>query len=201
MRMSLSGYLSLIAATDPTADDPLPEEPRSAVERLKTTVVEHGRRGTLSIAAGTLSILRGLASLRSNKTRALRQFALGAGWIAVGRAQRGADALRIDEAWREEADTDAETDDGGTLTDANQQGPRDFGDPEEGETPSAQTAAEPGEMTGPASGDAVPETDKEGGPEGMPSDDVEMVDPEEEEEGELNEGSLQTDEEEEEAER
>lgn len=199
--MSLSRYLPLIAATDPDADSPVPDEAESLIERLRPIVVKHGRMGTLSLATGALTVLRGVAALRSNKTRALRQLAVGTGWIAIGRAQRQAadedEDLEVGDAWYEEAENEEEND-SGAIADANQQEPRDFGDPGEGETPDAQTAAEPGEMTGPATGDAVPETDKEGGPEGMPADDVEMVDPEEEEEGELNEGSLQTDEEEEE---
>lgn len=197
--MSFSRYLPLVAATDPDGDV-LPDEAESLIERLRPIVVKHGRLGTLSLATGALTVLRGFAALRSNRTRALRRLAVGAGWIAIGRAQRQAadedGDLEVGDAWYEEANE--EDDDSGAIADANQQEPRDFADPGEGETPDAQTAAEPGEMTGPTTGDAVPENSKEGGPEEMPADDVEMVDPEEEEEGELNEGSLQTDEEEEE---
>ncbi|MEM4780900.1 MAG: hypothetical protein QXG03_04985, partial [Halalkalicoccus sp.] len=59
--------------------------------------------------------------------------------------------------------------------------------PETGETPEAEGAGEEAEIAGPTEGDAVPETDKEGGPEGRPADDVEMVDPDPDEakEGEL----------------
>lgn len=177
-------------ATATDADDPLPEKVRSTVETLRPIVVKHGRLGTLSIAAGALAVLRGLAALRSSKGRALRQLAVGTGWIAVGRAQRQAAA---DGSEGGESEGESE-DDSGAIADANAQEPRDFGDPGEGETPDADSGAEPGEITGPTSGDAAPENSKEAGPEEMPADDVEMVDTGQDE---ANEGSLQTDEEEE----
>lgn len=187
----------MAVSTEMERGDKLPVGVRSAVETLRPIVVKHGRMGTLSLLAGGFTVLRGLASLRSNKTRAIRQLAVGAGWIAVGRAQQGAsDAdIEVGEPWTsEDGADDPEEEESGVIADANQREPRDFGDPGEGETPEAQGAAEEAEITGPTSGDAVPENSKEGGSEGHPADDVEMVDADEDE---LNEGSLQTDEEEE----
>ncbi|MDL5362369.1 hypothetical protein [Halalkalicoccus sp. NIPERK01] len=171
----------------------LPAGVRSAVETLRPIVVKHGRMGTLSLLVGGYTVLKGLAGLRSNTGRALRQIAVGAGWIAIGRAQQQAsDAeVEVSEPWTSD---DPEEEESGVIADANTETPRDFGDPETGETPEAQGAAEEAEIAGPTEGDAVPENTKEGGSEGHPADDVEMVDPDAEE---INEGSLQTDEQEE----
>lgn len=170
----------------------LPAGVRSAVETLRPIVVKHGRMGTLSLFVGGYTVLKGLAGLRSNKGRALRRIAVGAGWIAIGRAQQqAADAeVEVSEPWTSD---DPEEEEAGAIADANQQSPRDFGDPETGETPEAEGAGEEGEIAGPTESDAVPENTKEGGSEGHPADDVEMVDPDAEE---VNEGSLQTDEQE-----
>lgn len=167
------------------SEDKLPAGVRSAVETLRPIVVKHGRMGNLSLLAGGFAILKGLAALRSNKSRALRQIAVGAGWIAIGRAQQQAEngEVEVSEPWT----SDEEEGESGVIADANQQGPRNFGDPETGETPEAEGAGEEGEIVGPTSGDAVPETDKEGGPEGQ-ADDIEMVDPDPDE---ANEGELQ----------
>ncbi|MEM4782277.1 MAG: hypothetical protein QXG03_12065, partial [Halalkalicoccus sp.] len=81
-------YVPLTISTD--SDEKLPAGVRSAIETLRPIVVKHGRMGNLSFLAGAVSILRGLATLRSSKTRALRRIALGAGWLAIGRAQQQA---------------------------------------------------------------------------------------------------------------
>lgn len=202
-------------------DQRLPDEVSSTLERLRPIVVKHGQLGTLSLVAGGWAILKGLGALRKSPGRAMKQFAVGAAWIAIGRAQQQASdedpqaALREDvEELQESVDEDLEIgadgggngdededepeeEESGVIAESNQEEPRDFGDPDQGETPepSEEGAGEEAEIAGPTSGDAVPETDKESGPEGMPSGDVEMVDPDEDD---LNEGSLQTDEQEEE---
>ncbi|WP_122090242.1 hypothetical protein [Halalkalicoccus subterraneus] len=190
-------YVPLAVSTD--SEDRLPAGVRSAVETLRPIVVKHGRMGTLSLLAGGYTVLKGLASLRSSKGKALRQIAVGAGWIAIGRAQQQAsDAdVEVSEPWTSDDDDDPKKEEPGVIAEENTESPRDFGDPETGETPDdeAQGAGEDAEIAGPTEGDAVPETDKEGGSEGHPADDVEMVDTDTDE---LNEGSLQTDEQEEE---
>lgn len=199
-------------------DGRLPEEVSSALEKLRPIVVKHGQLGTLSLIAGGWAILKGLGALRKSPGRAMKQFAVGAAWIAIGRAQQQAsdedpeaalredveeleesvdDELEVGEAWSEDAgDDEPEEEESGVIAESNQQEPRDFGNPETGDSPesTAQGAGEEGEITGPSGGDAVPENTKEGGSEGHPADDVEMVDADEDD---LNEGSLQTDEEEE----
>ncbi|MCL7418188.1 MAG: hypothetical protein M8354_10165 [Halalkalicoccus sp.] len=189
--MQLRQYVPLAISAD--SEEKLPAGVRSAVETLRPIVVKHGRMGTLSLLAGGFTVLKGLASLRSNKGRALRQIAVGAGWIAIGRAQQQASEgdVEVSEPWSSD---DPEEEEAGVIADANTESPRDFGDPETGETPEAEGAGEEAEIAGPTEGDAVPENTKEGGSEGHPADDVEMVDPDAEE---LNEGSLQTDEQEE----
>lgn len=219
--MGLGQYVPLMTATDTSnggidrkldeLDEKLPEEARSTLEKLRPIVVKHGRLGTLSLLAGGWAILKGLASLRKSPGRALKQFGVGAAWIAIGRAQQQAsdedpkDALQEDvegvagggvEMGDGSGDRDESDDDSGVIAETNTQGPRDFGDPDQGETPEdrAQGAGEEAEITGPTSGDAVPENTKEGGSEGHPADDVEMVDTDADD---VNEGSLQTDEQEE----
>ncbi|KYH26140.1 hypothetical protein HAPAU_12340 [Halalkalicoccus paucihalophilus] len=188
--MQLRQYVPLAISAD--SEDKMPASVRSAVETLRPIVVKHGRMGTLSLLAGGFTVLKGLASLRSNKGRALRQIAVGAGWIAIGRAQQQASEgdVEVSEPWSSD---DPEEEESGVIADANTESPRDFGDPDTGETPEAEGAGEEAEIAGPTEGDAVPENTKEGGSEGHPADDVEMVDPDAEE---LNEGSLQTDEQE-----
>lgn len=187
-------YVPLAVSTDGD-EEKLPAGVRSAVETLRPIVVKHGRMGTLSLLAGGFTVLKGLASLRSSKGRALRQIAVGAGWIAIGRAQQQAsDAdVEVSEPWTSD---DPEEEEPGVIAEENTESPRDFGDPGTDETPKdeAQGAGEDAEIAGPTEGDAVPENTKEGGSEGHPADDVEMVDTDEDE---LNEGSLQTDEQEE----
>lgn len=190
--MRLQQYVPLTRSMNAGMDAEPPAGVRSAIETLRPIVVKHGRMGTLSLLAGGFAILKGLASLRSSKGRALRRIAVGAGWIAIGRAQQQASdpAVEVDEPWTsgsENEDSDIDEGNSGVIADANQQEPRDFGDPGEGETPNTDSGAEEAEITGPSSGDAVPETDKEGGPQGMPDDDVEMVDPDPDQaaEGEL----------------
>lgn len=193
-------YVPLAVSTD--SDDRLPAGVRSAIETLRPIVVKHGRMGTLSLLAGGFTVLKGLASLRSSKGKALRQIAVGAGWIAIGRAQQQASEgdVEVSEPWTSDDDDGSgdgpEKEEPGVIAEENTESPRDFGDPETGETPedAAQGAGEEGEIAGPTEGDAVPENTKEGGSEGHPADDVQMVDADEDE---LNEGSLQTDEQEE----
>ncbi len=194
-------YVPLMVSTGAEDDDELPAGVGSAIETLRPIIVKHGRMGTISLLAGGFTVLKGLASLRSNKARALRRIAVGAGWIAIGRAQRQAsDAeVEVSEPWTSDEDEDEdepEEEESGVIAEENTESPRDFGDPETDETPEdeAQGAGEDAEITGPTEGDAVPENTKEGGSEGHPADDVEMVDADEDE---LNEGSLQTDEQEE----
>lgn len=197
-------------------DQRLPDEVSSALERLRPIVVKHGQLGTLSLIAGGWAILKGIGALRKSPGRAMKQFAVGTAWIAIGRAQQQASdedpqaALREDaEGLQESVDEDLEIgmdgseesdesdgDGSGVIAESNTQEPRDFGNPGTGETPEPeeQGAGEEAEITGPSSGDVVPENTKEGGSEGHPADDVEMVDADEDD---LNEGSLQTDEEEE----
>lgn len=237
--MKIGQYVPLVTAIDSNdggveeeldeIDRKLPDEVSSALEKLRPIVVKHGQLGTLSLVAGGWAILKGLGALRKSPGRAMKQFAVGTAWIAIGRAQQQASdedpqaALREDvEGLQEDVDEDleigtdesegsdggdesegsdgSEGDDGdgsGVIAETNAQEPRDFGNPGTGESPEPreQGAGEEAEITQPTDGDAVPETDKESGPEGMPSGDVEMVDPDEDE---LNEGSLQTDEQEEE---
>lgn len=227
--MKIGQYVPLVTAVD--ADDgsdideqldekieeidrKLPEEVSSVLETLRPVVVKHGQLGTLSLVAGGWAILKGLGALRKSPGRAMKQFAVGAAWIAIGRAQQQASdedpeaALREDvEELQDSVDGDLgigadeggdedEYDDGGVMAETNAQEPRDFGNPGTGDSPEPreQGAGEEAEIAQPTDGDAVPETDKESGPEGMPSGDVEMVDPDEDD---LNEGSLQTDEQEE----
>ncbi|MFC6903648.1 hypothetical protein [Halalkalicoccus tibetensis] len=198
-------YVPLAVSTD--SEDQLPAGVRSVIETLRPIVVKHGRMGTLSLLAGGFTVLKGLAALRSSKGKALRQIAVGAGWIAIGRAQRQASEgdVEVSEPWTSDDDDDdtgsgdgPEKEEPGVIAEENTESPRDFGDPETGETPEdeAQGAGEEAEITGPTEGDAVPENTKEGGSEGHPADDVQMVN---DDEDELNEGSLQTDEEEEDA--
>lgn len=193
--MQLHQYVSLATSTD--GKEELPAGVRSAIETLRPIVVKHGRMGTLSLLVGGYTVLKGLAALRSSKTRALKQIAVGTGWIAIGRAQQQAEdgEIEISEPWTsdEQSEDDPEDEESGVIAETNQQEPRDFGDPGEGETPEAEGAGEESEIAGPTSGDAVPENSKEGGSEGHPADDVEMVDTDAED---VNEGSLQTDEEE-----
>lgn len=186
--MRLLQYVPLLGLTG-EKEDKLPAGLRSAVETLRPIVVKHGRMGNLSLLAGGFAILKGLAALRSSKTRALRQIAVGAGWIAIGRAQQqaGSEEIAVSEPWTSDEEEEGES---GVIAGTNQQGPRDFGDPETGETPEAEGAGEEGEIAGPTSGDAVPETDKEGGPDGR-ADDIEMVDPDPDE---ASEGELQAEE-------
>ena len=197
-------------------DEKLPEEASSALERLRPIVVKHGQLGTLSLIAGSWAILKGLGALRKSPGRAVKQFAVGTAWIAIGRAQQQAsdedpeqvlreDAEELQEAVDEDLEVGAsggDEDDGpekeesGVVSESNTQEPRDFGNPGTGESPadSAQGAGEEAEIVHPSDADAVPENTKEGGSEGHPADDVEMVDSDEEE---VNEGSLQSDEQEE----
>jgi hypothetical protein len=184
--MGLPQYVPLLSSTSEKGDK-LPAGLRSAVETLRPIVVKHGRMGNLSLLAGGFAILKGLAALRSSKGKALRQIAVGAGWIAIGRAQQqaGSEEIEVSEPWTSDDGESADEGESGVIADTNQQGPRNFGDPETGETP--EGAGEEGEIAGPTSGDAVPETDKEGGPDGR-ADDIEMVDPDPDE---ANEGELQ----------
>lgn len=201
-------------------DRKLPEEVSSVLETLRPIVVKHGQLGTLSLIAGGWAVLKGLGALRKSPARAVKQLTVGAAWIAIGRAQQQASdedpeaALREDVAEIEESvdeefevssdgsgdededEDEPEKEESGVIAESNAQEPRDFGNPGTGDSPedAEQGAGEEAEITGPTSGDAVPETDKESGPEGMPSGDVEMVDADDED---LNEGSLQSDEEEE----
>jgi hypothetical protein len=199
-------------------DRMLPEEVSAALERLRPIVVKHGQLGTLSLLAGGRAILKGLGALRKSPGRAVKQFAVGAAWIAIGRAQQQAsdedaeaalreDVAEFEDSVDEEFDVGAdgsgdETEDepkkeeSGVISESNTEEPRDFGNPETGDSPesTAQGAGEEAEITGPSGDDAVPENTKEGGSEGHPADDVEMVDADEDD---LNEGSLQSDEEEE----
>jgi hypothetical protein len=186
--MGLLQYVPLMSSTGEKGDK-LPAGLRSAVETLRPIVVKHGRMGNLSLLAGGFAILKGLAALRSSKGKALRQIAVGAGWIAIGRAQQqaGSEEIEVSEPWTSDDRESADEGESGVIADTNQQGPRDFGDPETGETPEGEGAGEEGEIAGPTSGDAVPETDKEGGPEGR-ADDIEMVDPDPDE---ASEGELQ----------
>ncbi len=188
--MQLHQYVPLATSTD--GKEELPAGVRSAIETLRPIVVKHGRMGTLSLLVGGYTVLKGLAALRSSKTRALKRIAVGTGWIAIGRAQQQAEdgEIEVSEPWTSEEDSEGES---GVIAEENQQGPRNFGNPETDETPEAEGAGEEGEIAGPTSGDAVPENTKEGGSEGHPADDVEMVDTDAED---VNEGSLQTDEEE-----
>jgi hypothetical protein len=224
--MGLEQYVPLMTATDTSnggidrklneLDEKLPEEARSTLEKLRPIVVKHGRLGTLSLLAGGWAILKGLASLRKSPGRALKQFGVGAAWIAVGRAQQQASDEDPEAALREDVEEFQESDDeefeigadgsggddepekeeSGVISESNAQQPRDFGDPGQGETPEdrAEGAGEEAEITGPTSDDAVPENTKEGGSEGHPADDVEMIDSDEDD---VNEGSLQSDEQEE----
>lgn len=203
--MRLQQYMPLAVSTD--SEDRLPAGVRSVIETLRPIVVKHGRMGTLSLLAGGFTVLKGLAALRSSKGQALRQIAVGAGWIAIGRAQQQASEgdVEVSEPWTSDDDDDdtgsedsPTVEESGVIAEENTESPRDFGDPETGETPEdeAQGAGEEAEIAGPTEGDAVPENTKEGGSEGHPADDVQMVN---DDEDELNEGSLQTDEEEEEA--
>ncbi|ADJ14262.1 hypothetical protein [Halalkalicoccus jeotgali] len=182
--MQLQQYVPLAISSG--GEDKLPAGVRSAIETLRPIVVKHGRMGTLSLLAGGFTVLKGLASLRSNKGRAVRQIAVGAGWIAIGRAQQQASdgGVEVSEPWTDDGPEEEEP---GVIAEENTESSRDFGDPETGETPEAEGAGEEAEIAGPTEGDAVPETDKEGGPAGHPADDVEMVDPDpdEAEEGEL----------------
>lgn len=185
--MGLLQYVSLAMSVDGD-DDKLPAGVRSAVETLRPIVVKHGQIGTLSLVAGGIGVLKGLAALRSSKGKALRQIAVGAGWIAIGRAQQQAsDAeVEVSEPWTsDESEEDGES---GVIAEENQQGPRSFGNPETDATPEAEGAGEEAEIAGPTEGDAVPETDKESGSGGHPADDIEMVDPDPDE---ASEGELQ----------
>lgn len=183
--MQLQQYVPLAISTD--SEDELPAGVRSAIETLRPIVVKHGRMGTLSLLAGGFTVLKGLASLRSNKSRAVRQIAVGAGWIAIGRAQQQASegSVEVSEPWT--SDDDPKKEEPGVIAEENTESPRDFGDPETGETPEAEGAGEEAEIAGPTEGDAVPETDKEDGSEGHPADDVEMVDPDEDSDDEEEE--------------
>lgn len=199
-------------------DRKLPEEVSSVLETLRPIVVKHGQLGTLSLIAGGWAVLKGLGALRKSPARAVKQLTVGAAWIAIGRAQQQASdddpeaALREDVAEIEESvdeefevssdgsgdedEDEPEKEESGVIAESNAQEPRDFGNPGTGDSPedAEQGAGEEAEITGPTSGDAVPENTKEGGSEGHPADDVEMVDADDED---LNEGSLQSDEEEE----
>ncbi|WP_336343640.1 hypothetical protein [Halalkalicoccus ordinarius] len=197
-------------------DRRLPEEVSSVLETLRPIVVKHGQLGTLSLVAGGWAVLKGLGALRKSPARAVKQLTVGAAWIAIGRAQQQASdedpeaALREDVAEFEESvdeefnvgtdgngdEDEPKEEESGVIAESNAQEPRDFGNPGTGDTPESaeQGAGEEAEIAGPSSGDAVPENTKEGGSEGHPADDVEMVDADEDD---LNEGSLQSDEEEE----
>ena len=88
-------------------------------------------------------------------------------------------------------------DDTGVIGTKNQQPPiAQIADEEvdSGEVNEAETNIQESKATGPDADDAVPENSKEGGPEELPADNVELVDADEDE---VNEGSLQSDEEEE----
>lgn len=234
--MNIGQYVPLVTAVDADdgsdideqldekmkeIDQKLPEEVSSVLETLRPIVVKHGQLGTLSLVAGGWAVLKGLGALRKSPGRAMKQFAVGAAWIAIGRAQQQASdedpeaALRedveeleesVDEEFEvssdgsgngdEDESDEPDKEESGVISESNAQEPRDFGNPGTGDSPepAEQGAGEEAEITGPTSGDAVPENTKEGGSEGHPADDVDMVDADEDD---LNEGSLQSDEEEE----
>jgi hypothetical protein len=83
--------------------------------------------------------------------------------------------------------------DGRAIAERNQRPPIAHTDEEE--IDEADTMIGESKATGPDAGNAIPENSKEGGPDELPADDLETVDSEAED---LNEGSLQTDEQEEE---
>lgn len=87
--------------------------------------------------------------------------------------------------------------DTGVIGEKNQRPPIaqiDDDEVDSGKVNEAETNIQESKATGPDTDDAVPENSKEGGPEELPADNVELVDTDEDE---VNEGSLQSDEEEE----
>lgn len=163
-------------------------------EPIRDLIGEYGRNGSLSIAAGAVSVVRGLQLVRSNRLRGFAKLLFGAGWIMIGLVQRqhaGESAESDDEpdefddaiGGEDEEDVDdvtpGETDD--DIAASNTLPPSGVGEPEGhevGETDPEDTAAEPAEMTGPSGEDAVPEEDKTTVPDEPPTDDVSMADDE-----------------------
>lgn len=169
----------------------------SVPEPLREAIGKYGRNGTLSMAAGTVSVVRGLQVLRRNRVRGLSKLLFGAGWIAIGLVQRqhSTDQGRedrsegLDETFGDEMDADditpGETDDDMAAT--NTVPPSDVGEPEGHDVDGSSkvgTAAEPAEMTGPTAGDAAPADDKTTVPDEPPSEDVSMAGQGDVEEGE-----------------
>lgn len=153
-------------------------------EPIRERIGEYGRNGSLSIATGAISVVRGLRALRSDRTRGFAKLLFGAGWILIGLVQRqhaGDDGLEGTIGGEDDADVDdvtpGETDD--DIAAANTLPPSDIGDPdardEEGEVDPVDTAAEPAEVTGPTGDDAAPETDKTTVPEEAPTEGVSMA--------------------------
>lgn len=160
----------------------------SIPEPVRKLIGEYGRDGSISMAAGAISVVRGLQLMRSNRTRGFAKLLFGAGWIMIGLVQRqhatdhgrGDRSEELDETFGDELDagdvTPGETDDDMAAT--NTMPPSGVGEPEGhdvGETGEVETAAEPAEMTGPSSEDAVPEEDKTTVPDEPPTSGVSMA--------------------------
>lgn len=100
----------------------------------------------------------------------------------------------------ENGDQEEETSDEngtGVIAESNQQPPIaqiDDEKVESGGVNEAETSVQESKATGPDADNAVPENSKEGGPDGHPADNVDLID---DDEKEVNEGSLQSDEQEE----
>lgn len=160
----------------------------SIPEPVRKLIGEYGRNGSISMAAGAISVIRGLRLVRSNRTRGFAKLLFGAGWIMIGLVQRqhatdhgrGDRSEELDETVGDELDagdvTPGETDNDMAAT--NTIPPSGVGEPEGhdvGDTGEVETAAEPAEMTGPSGEDAVPEEDKTTVPDEPPTNDVSMV--------------------------
>ncbi|WP_114575670.1 hypothetical protein [Saliphagus sp. LR7] len=172
-----------------TADGETAEGAVGAIpEPVRKLIGEYGRDGSISMAAGAISVVRGLQLMRSNRSRGFAKLLFGAGWIMIGLVQRqhatdggrGDRSEELDETLGDEIEADdvtpGETDD--DMAAANTIPPSGVGEPEGhdvGETGEVETAAEPAEMTGPSGEDAVPEEDKTTVPDEPPTSGVSMV--------------------------
>ena len=156
------------------------------VETAAPVVGEHGRKGTFSLAAGGITILKAIRTIPRSKSRALARFVVGVGWIAIGLLQR----KRL--GGGEESDSNgsdpsqvSEDGDGSSMGTRNQRPRTSFAgdeaaDDEEESTvedlSEVETATEPAEAAGPSPGDAVPSQTKTDEPGTEPDDETVEVD-------------------------
>lgn len=166
-------------------DGPVPETLRSCVEKAQPFVARHGRSGTLALAAGGVSILRGIGSLFGDRKRALGRLLWGGAWIFVGLTQRRLDAeqppFEPDES--RPADDDRNDDTSGVI--AKEHKHSEIAETAEDDLSEVETSVETGEATAPDQGDAGPEKPKD---EYAPADDVSLESADEDEDGTAESG-------------